>query len=76
MRLFLALVSTAAIPLSLMAAPAFPPAPIKGSDAYELVQKKGKMKGKQGLPPCSFRCKHKCAQKPPACMAKCLRVCR
>jgi hypothetical protein len=76
MRLFLALAATAAIPLSLMAAPAFAPVPAKSSDAYELVQKKGKMKGKQGLPPCSFRCKNRCADKPAACMAKCLRVCR
>jgi hypothetical protein len=76
----LALVATLAIPLSLLAAPAFVPPPDNAS-VFELVQKKGKWKakrrakgnkGKAG----SCMCENKCSTKPPGCMVRCLRNCK
>ncbi len=52
-------------------------------DAFELVQKKGKWKGKgkmkggkrkKGGATCA--CESKCRTKPPGCMTKCLRNCK
>lgn len=78
MRLLLALAATAAIPLSLLAAPAFAPVPAEVTTTYDLIQKKGKwkgkMKGKKGGGGCL--CERKCSQKGPGCMPKCLRTCK
>lgn len=83
MRSLLALAATVAIPFSLFAAPAFVPAPSGKMDAFELVQKKGKWKGKgkmkggkrkKGGATCA--CESKCRTKPPGCMTKCLRNCK
>jgi hypothetical protein len=77
MRLFLALAATAAIPLSLMAAPAFAPMPAEVTTTYELIQKKGKWKGKmKGKKGGGCMCERKCSQKGPRCMPKCLSSCK